>query len=287
MLLSPPPTPFATVPFARSSTRNLLYTLEAAHSHPRILYWRDWTGKVITEELAKACSRHPNITQVVNTIVTSLTLTPSGVVRGVRTLDKETRELKEMQASEGVVLCSGGLSNIYLHSTNPTGYNALGTTTALASRVKAAVKDLEYVQFHPTALNLPGEARYLLTEALRGEGAILRDSKGRAFAKDYHTDGELAPRDVVARAVYENSLSGGAFLDISHRDEEWLKGRFPSIDSYLSQRGVDFTKQPLPCVPAAHYACGGVAVDLKGRTSVEGLYGAGEGTRTGVHGGNR
>ncbi|GMH65373.1 hypothetical protein TrST_g10119 [Triparma strigata] len=282
---------YASIPFEKDSQGELKYTLEAAHSHPRILYWKDWTGKAITEGLAAACEKHPLITTSTNTIVHDLLLSnpndSSSPVTGVSCFDHSSNKSYDLHSSLGVVLSTGGLNNIYEHSTNPTGYNALGTSVALGSRVNAEIKDVEYVQFHPTALKLPSSARYLLTEALRGEGAILRDKTGRPFAKDYHPSGELAPRDVVARAVFEEDTKGGAFLDITHRDSEWLKNRFPSINEYLLERGVDMTKDTLPCVPAAHYTCGGVCVDLKGKSSVEGLRVAGEGSRTGVHGGNR
>ena len=276
--------------FARGGVWQLKYTLEAAHSHPRILYWKDWTGKAITEHLASACARHPLITTHTNTVVHDLLLRPGrGSAHGVKCLNHALGKSYELSSSLGVALCSGGLGNVYKHSTNPGGFNALGTTVALADRAGAEVMDAEYVQFHPTALNLPGEARYLLTEALRGEGAVLRDGSGRAFAKDHHPSGELAPRDVVARAVYSaHNSGGGAYLDISHRDADWLRSRFPSIDTHLLSKGLDITSTPLPCVPAAHYTCGGVCVDLSGRvSSIEGLYAAGEGSRTGVHGGNR
>ena len=176
---------------------------------------------------------------------------------------------------------------------NPPGFNALGSSTAIADRAGVQTKDLEYVQFHPTSLYLPNEARFLLTEALRGEGAILRDADGRAFARDFHVDGELAPRDVVARGVYaEAQKSNGdgthnAYLDVTHRDADWLRNRFPTIDAHLSKRNIDITRDQLPVIPAAHYTCGGIETDLHGRTSLMGLYSAGEAARTGLHGGNR
>jgi L-aspartate oxidase len=188
-------------------------------------------------------------------------------------------------------LASGGLAGIYEHSTNPAGFNALGSSVALAARAGVKTQDLEFVQFHPTSLYMPNEARFLLSEALRGEGAVLRDATGRAFAKDFHPDGELAPRDIVARGVFEESqkidCKHNVFLDITHRDKDWLHARFPSIHAHLSQRGLDLAKDQLPVIPAAHYTCGGIATDLHGRTSLDGLYAAGEAARTGLHGGNR
>ena len=210
---------------------------------------------------------------------------------GVATLNRASGKMGYELASRGTVLASGGLAGIYEHSTNPAGFNALGSSVALAVRAGVKVQDLEYVQFHPTALCLPNEARFLLTEALRGEGAILRDANGRAFAKDFHSDAELAPRDIVARGVFAESQKSDSghnvFLDITHRNADWLYARFPAIHEYLSQRGLDIARDQLPVIPAAHYTCGGISSDLHGRTSMQGLYVAGEAARTGLHGGNR
>jgi L-aspartate oxidase len=163
---------------------------------------------------------------------------------------------------------------------------------ALAARAHVTTSDLEFVQFHPTALNWPHTPPFLLTEALRGEGAILRDKHGRAFCRDYHEDGELAPRDVVARAVFDTRVrtnGGTVYLDITHRDPDWVRARFPTIQKHLRTigSGLDLATDWLPVVPAAHYTCGGIATDLDGCTSLPGLYAAGEAARTGLHGGNR
>ena len=233
----------------------------------------------------------------------------NALVIGAQVLDKQTNNLTNYYATHGVVLASGGLAGIYQHSTNPLGFNALGSSVGLALRLEqqlngqnkdGIVSDLEYVQFHPTSLFVPNEARFLLTEALRGEGAVLRDSTGRAFARDYHPNGELAPRDIVARAVFcetQKSAEHNAFLDISHRDSDWLMGRFPSIHNHLMSRKnpMNFTKDCIPVIPAAHYTCGGVTTDLNGRVVgshncggwYRNLFAAGEAARTGLHGGNR
>lgn len=273
---------FAEVPFQRTEDGELGLCLEASHSAPRILYYADHTGKVITEHITQAAMNHPLITLQGDTIVTDLVIR-DGMCVGVETL--EGNEL----ATRGVVLASGGLGGIYQHSTNPAGFNALGSSVAIAERAGVQTQDLEYVQFHPTALNMPNEAKFLLTEALRGEGAILRNSEGTAFAKSFHPDGELAPRDIVARGVFEESQRTNAdvYLDITHRDRDWLHQRFPTIQNHLSQRGLDIALNRLPITPAAHYTCGGIATDLHGRTSLPGLYAAGEAARTGLHGGNR
>lgn len=264
---------------------------EASHAAPRILHYADHTGMIITKHITQAAASHPLITMQPQTLVTDI-VEEDNICLGVETLNRASGERSVEFATRGTVLASGGLGGIYEHSTNPAGFNALGSSVALAARVGVKTQDLEYVQFHPTALYMPNEARFLLTEALRGEGAILRDATGRAFATDFHPDGELAPRDIVARGVFEENqkLDGGkhnVFLDITHRDKDWLHARFPTIQAHLSQRGLDLAKDRLPITPAAHYTCGGIATDLHGRTSLTGLYAAGEAARTGLHGGNR
>jgi L-aspartate oxidase len=279
---------FANVPFDLLPSGELSLCLEASHAAPRILHKADHTGRIITEHICQAAAAHPLITQLPHTVVTDLVVSEdSDVVLGVETLDRATGKRSTELAARGTVLCSGGLAGIYEHSTNPPGFNALGSSVALAVRAGVTVQDLEYVQFHPTSLNLPNEARFLLSEALRGEGGILKDANGRAFAREYHPEGELAPRDVVARAVFEESSKSDVFLDITHRDGEWLHKRFPSIQEHLQARGLDLAKDLLPVVPAAHYTCGGIQTDLHGRTNVMGLYAAGEAACTGLHGGNR
>jgi aspartate oxidase len=214
------------------------------------------------------------------------------VCLGATVYNTATKEHRTLLTHKGVTLASGGLAGIYTHSTNPPGFNALGSSAALALRSKhAKVQDLEYVQFHPTALKLAGEPCFLLSEALRGEGAKLTTSEGNHFATSFHPDGELAPRDIVARGVYAQSQTatdGNVYLDISHRDSDWLRGRFPSIYAKLKDNyGLDFTSMKIPITPAAHYTCGGIVSDEHGRTSVANLYVAGEAARTGLHGGNR
>lgn len=246
---------------------------------------------IITKHITQAAARHPLITMQPQTLVTDI-LREDDLCIGVETLNRATGQRKVEFASRGTVLASGGLAGIYEHSTNPPGFNALGSSVALATRAGVKTNDLEYVQFHPTSLYMPNEARFLLTEALRGEGAILRDAAGRRFAQDFHPDGELAPRDIVARGVFEESQKSdngnhNVFLDITHRKADWLHARFPTIHNHLAQRGLDLATDRLPVIPAAHYTCGGVSTDMQGRTSLTGLYAAGEAARTGLHGGNR
>ncbi len=292
---------YANVPFDRNENGALSCCLEASHASPRIIHYADHTGKAITEHITAAALNHPLISVVTDTIVTDLITSKvedgSGedkkICFGAHTMNKVTGHRQSLLSTRGTVLASGGLGGIYQHSTNPAGFNALGSSTALASRAGAHTSDLEYVQFHPTALHIPNESCFLLTEALRGEGAILRDRNGRAFAKDFHPDGELAPRDIVARGVFnenqkvDDSIGNNVFLDITHRDADWLRGRFPSIDAHLKQRNLDITSDHLPITPAAHYTCGGVTTDLEGCTNIIGLFSAGEAARTGLHGGNR
>ena len=340
----------------RRSTTTLSLCLEASHSAPRIAHLADRTGAAITRGITSAAMRHPLIDFAGNAVAVDLLFDECGdddddggggggaTVIGARVLDGRTGRIADAYATRGVVLASGGLAGIYEHTTNPGGFNALGSSAALALRLEdrlllgggnggggvggggggdGIVSDLEYVQFHPTALCVPGESRFLLTEALRGEGAVLRDASGRAFARDYHPDGELAPRDVVARAVYEECRRGrergdggggggaghNAYLDATHRDPAWLVGRFPGVHAHLSSESrimpLDFTREMIPVTPAAHYTCGGVTTDLDGRVfsrsaaaaagegggrsrrNYRNLYAAGESARTGLHGGNR
>lgn len=283
---------FANVPFDKAADGELSLCLEASHAAPRILHYADSTGAVITDHITKAAGRHPLIDMQPNTLVTDI-IREGDLCVGVATMNRTTGDRSVEYATRGTVLASGGLGGIYEHTTNPAGFNALGSSVALAQRAGVRVQDLEYVQFHPTSLCIPNEARFLLTEALRGEGAILRDSNGRAFAKDFHPDGELAPRDIVARGVFaENAKTEddgihNAYLDITHRDGDWLHARFPTIQSHLSKKGFDLARDHLPVTPAAHYTCGGVSTDMHGKTSLGNLYAAGEAARTGLHGGNR
>jgi len=286
---------FANVPFDRKENGSLSCCLEASHAAPRIIHYADHTGKAITDHITAAAVNHPLVTVVPNTIVTELVTAETSdgqtICLGTNVLNKLTGEQETLHSTRGTVLASGGLGAIYEHSTNPPGFNALGSSTALATRAGAHTSDLEYIQFHPTSLYIPNESRFLLSEALRGEGAILRNAAGEAFSKNFHEDGELAPRDIVARGVFHESQKEAeghnVFLDITHRDGDWLRKRFPSIDAHLTKKGWDITKDRLPIIPAAHYTCGGVTTDLDGKTNILGLFSAGEAARTGLHGGNR
>jgi L-aspartate oxidase len=185
------------------------------------------------------------------------------------------------------VLATGGLGRIFLHTSNPPG--SCGDGVAMAYRAGARCLNMQFVQFHPTTLFV-GEERFLLSESLRGEGARLTDGAGREFMTAYHPDGSLAPRDIVARGIHQMMHETGspcAYLDISHKPADWVRRRFPGIEARCREMGLDLTSQPIPVVPAAHYSCGGIAVDLWGRSSMKRLWAAGEVSCTGLHGANR
>ncbi|MFG6502602.1 L-aspartate oxidase [Microbacterium sp. P05] len=260
--------------------------LEAAHSYPRVLHaGGDATGR----EIARALVAQVLSTDIVvreHALLLDLVL-EQGRVTGVELL---VAGVRETCTADAVVLATGGAGQLYAHTTNPAVATADGI--AVAIRAGAEVADLEFVQFHPTVLPaLPGQhAAFLVSEAVRGEGAVLVDATSRRFAFDAHPDGELAPRDVVARAI-DRAMAGqgGApvLLDATMLGAEVLARRFPTIDAAVRARGLDWSAEPIPVTPAAHYLMGGVVTDLWGRTAVPGLYAVGEVARTGVHGANR
>ena len=268
----------AGVAFDRSADGVLARGLEAAHSRPRIAHaGGDATGAAISAALALRV-RASSIEVREGVFVADL-LVDGGRVRGIRSLDGgETR-------ADGVILATGGAGGLYAHTTNPPGIT--GDGIALALRAGAAVADLEFVQFHPTVLG--GGAPFLISEAVRGAGAVLRDAGGHRFMLDEHPDAELAPRDVVARAVARRAAAQAApvVLDATALGTEMLAERFPTIDAELRRRGIEWSRQPVPVTPAAHYLMGGVVTDVDGRTTLPGLWAVGETARTGVHGANR
>ena len=257
--------------------------LEAAHSRPRILHaGGDATGAAIESALV-ATVRRRAVHIAERTMLVDLVV-EAGTVVGARLLD-EHGAITEHRA-DAVVLATGGSGCLYRHTTNPAV--ATGDGVAAAWRAGARVADLEFTQFHPTALAAPGTP--LISEAVRGEGAVLRDHHGRRFMLDVHPDAELAPRDVVARAVWRQmTAQGGApvLLDATALGAAFLARRFPGLDAVVRDAGFDWSREPVPITPAAHYAMGGVVTDLDGRTSLPGLYAVGETARTGVHGANR
>ena len=273
--------------FDREGTK-LAFAREGAHSRSRVLHAHgDSTGAEIVRTLYHKAASLPSIEFRSFAAVTDLLQAEDGRVCGTVVCDAKLRDRVALRA-RAVLLATGGLGQIYRETTNPAV--ATGDGVATAWRAGAEIADIEFVQFHPTALFVNGAPRFLLSEALRGEGAYLRNVAGERFMPAYHPMSELAPRDVVSRAiVMEIQRSGGThvFLDLTHLDPEHLRQRFPRIYETCLRCGVDMTTQLVPVHPAAHYAMGGVRTDLDGRTSVAGLFAAGEVACTGVHGANR
>lgn len=259
---------------------------EGAHSVPRILHaGGDATGQHIELTLAQRVAESA-ITVLEYTLATRLVV-EQGAVNAVETLNSATGERRRV-SGRFVVLATGGAGQLFLYTTNPEV--ATGDGVALAFEAGGRVMDMEFYQFHPTALRLKGAPTFLLSEAMRGEGAILRNEAGRPFMADYHPLADLATRDVVSRAIaaeMDKSGTGRVFMDISHLPADTVQGRFPTIYAFCKRYGVDITKEPVPVAPAAHYMMGGVRTDTWGRTNIRGLYACGEVACAAVHGANR
>lgn len=286
--------------FERDESGELLFTKEAAHSMPRILYRGDYTGKDIQITLLNYLrDNFKNVTFFTShTAIDLLTALHHGVtiqqryeenkVVGAYIFNQETKSVEKILAKY-TVLATGGIAAVYLHHTNSEG--ARGDGHAMAKRAGAVLIDLEFIQFHPTSFyGGANQRRFLVSEAVRGEGGLLINSRGERFMSKYHPDLELAPRDVVARAIAEEIIetrSDCVYLDITHKDPEWIKNRFPTIYKHCLEHGVDMATERIPVVPAAHYTCGGVKTDLKGQTTLKNLYAVGEVACTGLHGANR
>ncbi len=280
------------VAFDRDADGDLVKGLEAAHSYPRILHaGGDATGAAIEKALVSAL-RNADVTVIEHAFLVDLVQQGDSRVVGVDLLVAGQRVRIDATA---VVLATGGAGQLYAHTTNPPV--ATGDGIAAALRAGAVVRDLEFVQFHPTVLpDTPDAAAFLVSEAVRGEGAVLRDTAGVRFMTEVHPDAELAPRDVVARAIAERMASQGgapvvldatALRSTTAETARFLAQRFPTIDAAVRARDADWSQEPIPVTPAAHYLMGGVKTDLDGRTSLPGLYAVGEVACTGVHGANR
>lgn len=272
--------------FDRAGTR-LAFTREGAHSRSRILHAHgDSTGQEIGRALFARVAKLSSVRLRAHAFTTGL-IVEDGRVAGLHFLDEETGAVHPVRAG-AVLLATGGLGQVYRETTNPEV--ATGDGMAIAYEAGAALMDMEFVQFHPTALAVKGAPRFLLSEALRGEGGVLRNAHLERFMKRYHDDAELAPRDVVARAIVTEMHRTGAefvYLDLTRMGAAFLKKRFPRIYATCQQYGLDIAEDVVPVRPAAHYAMGGVKTDLEGRTTLPGLYAAGETAATGVHGANR
>ncbi len=282
------------VPFAQENG-SLHLTREGGHSHRRIVHVADATGWAVQQALEKAAAAHPNVTLVPDMVAIDLItgrhaepFSTEGGVHGLYAYNRRTGRVETL-TSRATVLATGGAGRTYLYSTAPRG--ATGDGIAMAWRAGCRVSNMEMMQFHPTCLYNLQVKNFLITEAVRGEGGQLKlPTTGERFMKRFDQRGELAPRDIVARAIDHEIKRLGldyVHLDISHRDPEFVKGHFPNIYDKLLGLGIDITREPIPVVPAQHYTCGGVVVDLDGRTDAPGLYAAGEVTESGLHGANR
>ncbi|EFC3469664.1 L-aspartate oxidase [Escherichia coli] len=268
-------------------------TREGGHSHRRILHAADATGREVQSTLVSKAQNHPNIRVLERSNAVDLIVSDKIGLPGTRRVVgawvwNRNKETVETCHAKAVVLATGGASKVYQYTTNPD--ISSGDGIAMAWRAGCRVANLEFNQFHPTALYHPQARNFLLTEALRGEGAYLKRPDGTRFMLDFDERGELAPRDIVARAIDHEMKRLGAdcmFLDISHKPADFIRQHFPMIYEKLLGLGIDLTQEPVPIVPAAHYTCGGVMVDDHGRTDVEGLYAIGEVSYTGLHGANR
>lgn len=259
---------------------------EGGHSRNRIVHYADQTGWEIERTLLEATRHHPRITVHEHFFATDLILR-DGECIGVWVLNTHSEEM-EAFVGRAVLLATGGCGQVYPHTTNPP--IATGDGIAMAWRSGACIANMEFMQFHPTTLYHPDARSFLISEAVRGEGGILRLPDGTPFMERYHPMKDLAPRDVVARAIDSETKRLGTpcvYLDITHHSEEFLRQRFPVIYSRLQSVGIDMAREWIPVVPAAHYMCGGVLTDLHGATAIPRLYAAGEVTCTGVHGANR
>ncbi|MFH1497542.1 MAG: L-aspartate oxidase, partial [Verrucomicrobiota bacterium] len=275
---------------------------EGGHSERRILHVKDMTGKAIEDALLRAVAREPRIALFEHNfaidIITSRKLARNALprprqfrgedrVHGAYVLDVLDGRVDVFRAPV-VMLSSGGAGQVYLYTTNPD--IATGDGIAMAYRAGVEVRNMEFIQFHPTALYSLTGKRFLISEAVRGEGAILRNIAGEAFMSRYHPLADLAPRDIVARAIDNEMKTSGSphvWLDITHRNTAFLRSRFPQIYKTCKAEGIDIARQMIPVVPAAHYTCGGVATNLSAETGLPGLYACGEVACTGLHGANR
>lgn len=265
----------------------IILSREGGHAHDRIIHaFGDGTGREIIRAVAEAVEKRPNIRIWENTFVLDL-LTFNGKCRGA-VVNKKQDDHRELIWAKQTIIATGGIGQIYRETSNPEV--ATGDGIAVAYRAGAEVRDMEFVQFHPTVLYIAGGSRSLISEAVRGEGAYLVDKNGDRFMHDYDPRGELAPRDVVSRAIVRQMVKTNhpnVFLDLTHLDPEWIRERFPSIASHCRNFGIDIASERVPVRPGTHYLMGGISVDRDGKTTLPGFWAAGECAATGLHGANR
>lgn len=279
------------VEFTLSDPPRLHLTREAGHSHRRIVHAADSTGQAVTSVLQSQLRQQPNVDLYEHTLCVDALITHRNGQRpechGIQALNTTSGQRLTLTAGH-TVLATGGVGQLFPYTTNPE--TATGDGQAIAWRAGCRISNLEFVQFHPTALAMPGVPTFLISEAVRGEGGILRNRKGHRFMPDYDSRAELAPRDIVARAIHSEigkQQGQPVWLDISHHSADFIRAHFPTIEQTCRDYGLDITRQPIPIAPAAHYSCGGVLTDLYGQTDVAGLYAVGEVADTGLHGANR
>ena len=273
------------VDFDKGKDQKLSLTREAAHSKNWIIHTGDSTGKAVCDTLINAVKRKKNVTIREQVFVIDI-LTKDNVCKGVIICDRDGQT--KLIRTNMVICAAGGYGQLYSNTTNPEV--ATGDGASFCYRAGAALMDLEFIQFHPTVLFHPDNKSFLISEAVRGEGAVLRNSKGERFMHKYHEMKELAPRDVVSRSIFmemQETQASNVFLDITHKEEDFLKKRFPTIYKTCKEYGINISKDMIPVAPAEHYCMGGIKTNENGETNIKGLYACGEAACNGIHGANR